>query len=123
MTQKEYMAQRQVMLDELEAAKAKINERYNVLAGEYIAEHSPMERLRVYERVEATKHKYKRFVPYQLDVFHMSQVASIRAGGWWLDVDGKPVRWDTLLLTSATPKREYKLSDNQHHIPYEDLKK
>jgi hypothetical protein len=114
----EFLDQKRALQDKLQAYKDSINQEWTDLENEYTKEHSPWKIDQVYERTKKGNFKYTRFVPYVLDTYELGSKVGVRAGGWWLNGDQVPEKWDTLMITGCTPLPEMQLSNDQNHKPH-----
>jgi hypothetical protein len=100
-----------------------INKEYSEVLKEFIKENSPVEKLKVYELIEngIKRRGFKRIVIYDIEVAVWDNDAvMIRIGGWWLDKENVPTKWDTMTVCGVSNPAIFKLSENQENEKHPD---
>lgn len=121
----EFLKQRKALQKKLEAYKKEIDKAYSKIAKQFILEASPVKEGKVYELKEnGTKRRgFKRFVIYDHDYTIYKEHINIRVGGWWLDADSVPSKWDNMTVTGVCNPAVFELSKDQTNKPHPDKKK
>ncbi len=121
----EFLKERKALNKKLDAFKKGINKEYTKLTKQFVFDNSPVKEHRVYELTEnGTKRRgFKRFVIYTHDInIHGSHVM-LRVGGWWLDNDSIPSKWEVMTVSGVCNPAVFVLSDNQKNKPHPEEKK
>jgi hypothetical protein len=125
MKESNFLEQRNSLLDKKEAFLNGINKEYTKLVNEFINENSPVENFKVYELIKNGKKRrgFKRFVIYKhnLTVYFKTDIF-ITVGGWWLDNENTPTKWDTMTVMGVSNSAEFVLSENQINKKHPDSK-
>jgi len=126
MNEKEFIKQKKALTAKLDAFKKEIDTEYTAILNNYLDENSPVEKLKVYE-LEPGKRPYrkgfKRFVVYSRDVQFFSGHPIISAGGWWLNENHVPTKWDQLTVANISNPTVLVLSSDQTALPHPDADK
>ena len=116
MNTEQFLKERKALLDKKAIQEAEINKEYTRILNEFKKENSPVQKQKVYELQENGRKRrgFKRIVIYDIDVavWDADQVM-IRAGGWWLDKNNIPTKWDTMTVVGVSNNAVFKLSDDQ----------
>lgn len=93
---------------------------YLKLVAKYVKDNTDLKRNKVYELATPNPRKrYHRIVAYVIEAYFFGGQPSIRLGGWWLDQNNVPVKWDTLLVGGLVNNpTKLVLSKNQVHKPH-----
>lgn len=112
-------------LSRIEQVKKDENKKYATAAKKYILKHCPVKQSKVYELLEngIRRKGFRRFVIYEMDLQWFVGNPIIHVGGWWLDENNTPSKWDTMTVHGIGNPAIFKLSENQTHNPHPDLKK
>jgi hypothetical protein len=106
--------------------------KYSKLAHAYLDANCPLEKDKVYELQPAPgtnpkRRRYTRFVVYKRDLAWIGKKdaeALIRVGGWWLDQNNIPAKWDTRVVGGAVGNPDvFILSKNQKARPHPNATK
>ena len=120
-----FLEQRKKLLDRKEELLKGINEEYTKLVNEFIDKNSPVKKQKVYELVKNGNKRrgFKRFVIYtqELAVYDRTDIF-IRVGGWWLNSENIPTKWDTMTVLGVSNSAEFILSENQENFDHPDKK-
>jgi hypothetical protein len=112
----EFLFQRSELLKKKEEHLKIINEIYTKIVKQFIDENSPVKNHKVYELIKNGKKRrgFKRFIIYtqEVSVFDKTDIF-IRVGGWWLDNENTPTKWDTMTVMGVSNSAEFVLSENQ----------
>ena len=122
MTNSEFIQERKDLLQiKVEQEKA-INIDYTALCDEFILENSPVKNLEVYELIENGNKRrgFKRFVIYDQSVRIMGNSPMISVGGWWLNSDNVPTKWDNMTVSGIGNPAVFQVSDNQIALNHPD---
>ena len=95
---------------------------YSHLCNDFILANSPVKNLTVYELLEnGTKRRgFKRFVVYDQEIQTFDNSPMIRVGGWWLDSENIPTKWDNMTVYGCGNPAVFKFSDDQTHFNHPD---
>ena len=119
----EFISKKKALLDRKAKLEQEINAEYTKHCQEYIAANCPVEKGKVYEVVEgAKKRDYKRFVVYESRPVMIFDTLAIQVGGWWLDKDSVPKKWECRYVSGTMNPTLFALSDNQINKPHPDSK-
>jgi len=125
MTESNFLEQRVSLLDRKEQLLKGINEEYTKLVNEFIDKNSPVKKQKVYELVKNGNKRrgFKRFVIYtqELSVYDKTDIF-IRVGGWWLNSENVPTKWDTMTVLGVGNAAEFILSENQENLDHPEKK-
>lgn len=121
MTESNFLEQRNSLLERKEELLKGINKEYTKLVNEFIDKNSPVKRLKVYELIKNGKKRrgLKRFVIYtqEVSVWFNTDIF-IRIGGWWLNSENVPTKWDTMTVLGIGNAAEFILSENQDNLDH-----
>lgn len=121
----EFLFQRSELLKLKEEHLKKINQDYSKIAQQFIDANSPVKNHKVYELIANGKKRrgFKRFVIYtqEVSVFDKKDIF-IRVGGWWLDKENTPTKWDTMTVMGVGNAAVFILSENQINKKHPDSK-
>ena len=124
MEESEFIKQRASLRIELEFLKKGIDERYTQMVNSYTEKYSPLEKLKVYEIEKKNKRrKFERFVVYDLSVSFIGSHPIITAGGWWLNNESIPTKWDNFTVHNISNPEIFVLSEDQTANPHPDSDK
>ena len=125
MKTKQFIEKYQDIIKRKEDYSTELDLEYTEYVKEYLADNSPVERLKVYELIKNGNRRrgYKRFVVYSIRTQFMGRVCMINAGGWWLNQDNIPSKWDVMTVDGVSNPAIFKLSENQEHLPHPDSQK
>lgn len=125
MKESNFLEKRRNLLDRKEELLKGINEEYTKLVNEFIDKNSPVKKQKVYELVKNGNKRrgFKRFVIYtqEIAVFDRTDIF-IRVGGWWLNSENIPTKWDTMTVFGVSNFAEFILSENQENFDHPDKK-
>lgn len=125
MTESNFLEQRVSLLDRKEQLLKGINEEYTKLVNEFIDKNIPVKKQKVYELVKNGNKRrgFKRFVIYtqELSVYDKTDIF-IRVGGWWLNSENVPTKWDTMTVFGVCNAAEFILSENQENLDHPEKK-
>jgi hypothetical protein len=95
---------------------------YTDLCNDFILNNSPVKNLEVYELLENGNKRrgFKRFIIYEQEVQTFGNSPMIKVGGWWLNSDNVPTKWDSMTVFGCGNPAIFKLSDNQTHSKHPD---
>jgi hypothetical protein len=116
MDTEDFILKRKILLEKKESQNDLINKEYTQILKEFVKENSPVEKFKVYELVEngIKRRGFKRIVIYDIEVAVWDKdVVMIRIGGWWLDKENVPAKWDTMTVVGVSNPAIFKLSENQ----------
>lgn len=115
---------RNILLEKKKKNEAELNMLYTKLVEEYIDANSPVEKLKVYELIENGNKRrgFKRFVIYSQDVKIFNVTPMISVGGWWLNKENIPEKWDSMTVHGVGNPAVFKLSDDQTAYEHSDSK-
>lgn len=116
MNTEDFILKRKALLEKKESQNDLINKEYTQILKEFVEENSPVEKHKVYELVKngIKRRGYKRIVIYSTEVgVWDGDYVHIRVGGWWLDKDNVPTKWDTMTVVGVSNPAIFKLSENQ----------
>lgn len=119
---KEFIKQRKQLKKELELAKDAIDKKYTKIHDDFIEANTEVKKLSVYELVRngIKRHGFKRFVIYDRSVSTFDNHAMIQVGGWWLNSENVPTKWDSFTVFGVSNNAVFVLSENQIHLPHPD---
>jgi hypothetical protein len=122
MQTKDFLKKRKFYQDELKKFQKQVDIAYTKIVKEFISENSPVKNLKVYELLEnGIKRKgFKRFIIYTQEVNVFDKMPMIRVGGWWLDVNNIPAKWDNMTVFGVGNPAKFVLSENQEHEKHPD---
>ena len=125
MTEIEFLKKRKSLLKRKEKFQEKLDKEYTDYVNAYIDANFPVEKLKVYE-LEPGKRPYrkgfKRFVIYDRSLQFFGDCPIMRAGGWWLDEQNVPAKWDTITVGNIANPTIFVLSEDQTALPNPDSK-
>lgn len=117
----QFVKQHAEILKKIDDFKKKINkEVYTPLYKQFIKDNCPYKVGKVYELEKngIRRRGFTRFVIYGFDACVMfERIAMIDAGGWWLDENSNPTKWDSFNVFGAGNAAIFKLSENQTNNP------
>ncbi len=121
----QFLKQRKDLQKKLGAFKKNINKEYAKITKSYVLANSPVKEKKVYELVEngIKRRGFKRFVVYTHDINIVIGHVKIRVGGWWLDEDSVPSKWDNMTVTGISNAAVFVLSKNQVNKPHPEKNK
>jgi hypothetical protein len=124
MTPKEFKTQRDSLLAKLESYKEQIDKEYTQISRRFTESNCPVEKEKVYEltRNGVKRRGFKRFVIYDIEPRVILNSPSIIVGGWWLDKDNVPSKWDNMTVLGAVNSAVFELSGNQETKPHPESK-
>lgn len=125
MDQQEFLQKRNELLEKKQAFLNEVNQEYTLIIADFLQKNSPVKNNKVYELIKnGTKRRgFKRFVIYQQDVSVMDGTdIFIRVGGWWLNEENIPTKWDTMTVLGVCNAATFVLSENQTNKPHPDAK-
>jgi hypothetical protein len=122
MQTKDFFKKRNALQNELKKFQKKMDIEYTKIVKEFIKANSPVENLKVYELVEnGMKRKgFKRFVIYTQEIQVFDKMPMIRVGGWWLDANNVPAKWDNMTVFGVCNPAKFLLSENQINEKHPD---
>ena len=125
MTTKQYLAVKLKFQKKLEAVQKKLSLEFNKFTSLYIKHNCPEKRRTVYECLEGAKRRgYTRFVVYDIQVqTQAGRFVFIQAGGWWLDKNNVPSRWDSRTVAGVGNPTVFTKSADQTYLPHPESKK
>ncbi|MDN3673104.1 hypothetical protein QWY99_08595 [Flavobacterium branchiarum] len=116
MKTEDFILKRKALLIKKENQLKIINKDYNEILKLFVKENSLVEKFKVYELVKnGTKRRgFNRIVIYDIEVEVWDKDAVIiRIGGWWLNNENVPTKWDTMTVVGVSNPAIFKLSENQ----------
>lgn len=119
----EFIKKRNELLAKKKQQETEINDLYTKYVFDFIEKNSPVKKLTVYELVEngIRRRGFKRFVIYTQEViFFDSSSPIIRVGGWWLNTENIPTKWDTMTVSGIGNPAIFKMSENQINLDHPD---
>lgn len=123
MNQNEFIKAKNELKKELDIYKKAIDEKYTKIHDDFIEANTELKKLSVYELVKngIKRRGFKRFVIYDRSVSLFGKDhAIIQVGGWWLNSENIPTKWDSFSVFGVSNKAEFILSTNQDHLPHID---
>ena len=123
MTTDLFISERKILLAEKESQLEKINIKYTQILKEFKKANSPVKKYKVYELLKNGRKRrgFNRFVIYDIEVAVWDEDAvMIRTGGWWLDKENFPTKWDTMTVVGVSNPAIFKLSENQEAKKHPD---
>lgn len=123
MNTENFIKERNDLLKSKEEFLKTINQGYTTIVNEFIDENSPVKNLKVYNLVENGKKRkgFKRFVIYtqEVSVYNEKDIF-IRVGGWWLNNESIPTKWDSMTVMGVSNAAVFELSENQENKNHPD---
>lgn len=122
MTDSKFSKERKDLLKIKSEQEKAINIKYTALCDEFILKNSSVKNLEVYELLENGNKRrgFKRFVIYEQQIQVFCDSPMIKVGGWWLDKENIPKKWDTMTVYGVGNPAIFKISDNQNHLKHPD---
>lgn len=122
MRELEFSQQRKDLLKIKAEQEEAINVKYTALCDDFILTNSPVKNLEVYELLENGKKRrgFKRFVIYSQEISVFVDSPMIRVGGWWLNSENVPSKWDSMTVYGIGNPAIFKLSENQTNFKHPD---
>jgi hypothetical protein len=122
MQPKEFLKKRKFYQDELKKFQKQVDIAYTKIVNEFIKENSPVKNLKVYELLEngIRRKGFKRFIIYTQEVSIFSKNPMIRVGGWWLDKNNIPKKWDNMTVYGVGNPAKFVLSESQENENHPD---
>lgn len=123
MKEQELKAKREGLNGLLEDYRKQLNEDLVVYTRQFLNANCPVEIKGVYELKEngIKRRGFKRFVIYLREVIFFGGDPMIQVGGWWLDRENVPTKWDTMTVYGISNPALFELSDNQEHELHPDI--
>lgn len=101
-------------------AKAKADKVYLKSVDVFCKKYSPVKTGKVYNLVSngIRRRGYSRIVIYARKVIVFDRNAMIQIGGWWLDENGVPGKWDQMIVYGVSNPAVFELCGDQVHHPH-----
>lgn len=116
MTEAKFIESRKLLQAKKAEFEEQINIEYTKICDDFNNAHSPVEILKVYELKENGRKRrgFKRFVVYEIFLrVLLKNSVIITVGGWWLDKDSIPTKWDNMTVYGIGNPAIFELSENQ----------
>lgn len=125
MNQTEFLKRRDELVEKKKAFDTAINNDYTKIVDDFIDEVSPIKLHQVYEPVKDVPRRrgFSRFIVYGQDIQMFDRTPMIRIGGWWLDENNVPKKWDNMTVYGIGNPAVFKLSENQDREKHPDADK
>ena len=125
MTTEKFIEKNAELDKRIEEHKKKIDAEYNKACKAWIAKNSPVKRLSVYRLLKngVRRRGYSRFIIYSLTPQFLMGHPILSAGGWWLNDDNIPSKWDTMTVLGVGNNALFELDPDQTALPHPDSKK
>ena len=122
MTNLDFIQKKNDLLKIKEAQEKVINQNYTDLCNEFIEHNSPVKDSEVYELIENGNKRrgFKRFVIYDQKIRVMGSFPMITVGGWWLNSENVPTKWDDMTVSGIGNPAVFKVSENQINLKHPD---
>lgn len=115
MKKEQFIEERKLLLEKKKEQENAVNVEYNRILKEFLSENSPVETHKVYELLKNGRKRrgFKRFVIYKQAVQMWDEDLMITVGGWWLNENNIPSKWDNMTVEGVGNSAIFKLSDDQ----------
>jgi hypothetical protein len=122
MTEEKFIEGRKLLLDKKAEFEKQVNIEYTELSDIFIKAHSPVERLKVYELKKNGRKRrgYNRFVIYSIVLRVWDETVMITVGGWWLDKESIPTKWDNMTVLGVGNPAIFELAEDQTNYDHPD---
>ena len=115
MKTEQFIKERNLLLGRKKEQEEVINIEYSRILKEFINENSPVENHKVYELLKNGRKRrgFKRFIIYEQTVRMWDETLMMTVGGWWLNENNIPSKWDNMTVMGVSNPAIFKISDNQ----------
>lgn len=116
MTEQDFLAKRIALKNKKQAQEKIIDIEYTAVLKEFLDKNSPVQKNIVYELVENGRKRrgFKRIIFYDIDVNVWDESIMIIVGGWWLNENNVPTKWDNMTVSGIRNPAIFKPSENQN---------
>lgn len=124
MTEAKFIESRKLLQAKKAELEKQINIEYTKICDDFKNVHSPVEILKVYELKENGRKRmgFKRFVIYSIELRVWDDTVMITVGGWWLDKESIPTKWDNMTVKGVGNPAVFELSEDQTNHKHPESK-
>jgi hypothetical protein len=122
MTEEKFIESRNLLVAKKAEFEKQINIEYNKICEEFIWAHSPVKRLKVYllRKNGRPRRGFKRFVIYRIELRVWDETVMIIVGGWWLNKESIPTKWDNMTVSGIGNPAIFELAEDQTNYEHPD---
>lgn len=122
MTEEKFIESRNLLVAKKAEFEKQINIEYTELSNLFIKAHSPVEKSKVYElKKNGNKRRgFKRFVIYRIELRVWDETVMIIVGGWWLNQESIPTKWDNMTVLGVGNPAIFELAEDQTNCDHLD---
>lgn len=115
MKKEQFIEERKLLLERKKEQENAVNVEYSRILEEFLSENSPVETHKVYELLKNGRKRrgFKRFVIYKQVVQMWDEDLMITVGGWWLNENNIPSKWDNMTVEGIGNPAIFELSESQ----------